>query len=122
MRRHLTEKELIEYQFELASEKQAQEISSHLEGCADCRQLAEQLKHKFITLDLLREDAEVSDKLIFETIAQAKGGTKSTILLFRKPAWIGAAAAVLPPAQCRRCATRLWCSGAWPSRSQCGSL
>ncbi len=95
MKHHLTEKELIEYQFELASEKQAQEISSHLKDCADCRQLAEQLKRKFATLDLLREETEVSDKLISETIEQAKRGTKSTIFLFRKPAWIGAVAAVL---------------------------
>ena len=95
MKRHLTEKELIEYQFELASESRSEEISDHLEGCAECRQQAERLKRKFATLDLLREEVEVSDKLISETVDQAKMGTKSTIFLFRKPAWIGAAAAVL---------------------------
>ena len=77
MKRHLTEKELIEYQFELVSESRSWEISSHLEGCADCRQLAEQLKRKFAALDLLREEAEVSDKLISETIAHAKRGTRA---------------------------------------------
>ena len=95
MKRHLTEKELIEYQFKLASESRSGEISSHLKGCADCRQRAEQLKRKFASLDLLREEAEVSEKLISETIEQAKGGTKSTKFAFRKPVWIGAAAAVL---------------------------
>ena len=83
MKRHLTEKELIEYQFKLASENRSEEISSHLKGCADCRQLAEQLKRRFATLDLLREEAKVSDKLISETIEQAKRSTKSTIFLFR---------------------------------------
>ncbi len=95
MKRHLTEKELIEYQFELGSERRAGEIFSHLKGCADCRQRAEQLKRKFASLDLLRGEAEVSDKLISDTIEQAKRGTKSTIFAFRKPAWMGAAAAVL---------------------------
>ena len=95
MKRHLTEKELIEYQFELASEKQAREISSHLKDCADCRRLAEQLKRKFATLELLREEPQVSDKLIAETIAQAKRGTKPTMFLFRKPVWIPVAAVFL---------------------------
>ena len=95
MKRHLTEKELIEYQFELGSESRSGEISSHLKGCADCRQRAEQLKRRFASLDLLRGEAEVSDKLISDTIEQAKRGTKSTKFAFRKPVWMGAAAAVL---------------------------
>ncbi|MHC4122822.1 MAG: DUF4139 domain-containing protein [Planctomycetota bacterium] len=95
MNRHLTEKELIEYQFKLASEDRAEEIAGHLRTCAQCRRQREQLKRRFAALDLLREETKVSDKLISTTIEQAKRGTKSKILLFRTSGWISAAAAVL---------------------------
>lgn len=95
MKRHLTEKELIEYQFELVSKIQAEDISSHLKDCVDCRQQAELLKQKFTSLDLLREDTIISDKLISQTTKLAETKPKPTIFLFKKPAWIAAAAAVL---------------------------
>ena len=56
MKRHLTEREFIEYQFELASDVQMEEIAGHLRGCAQCRQRLEQLKRKFEALELLREE------------------------------------------------------------------
>ena len=95
MKRHLTEKELIKYQFNLLSQKQAEEISNHLNGCDNCRQQAQRLKDKFAALDLLSEETIVSEQLISQTVAQAAAGSKTSIFLFRKPVWIGAAAAVL---------------------------
>jgi hypothetical protein len=59
MKRHITEKELIKYQFRLVSDRRAEEISEHLKNCADCTKLAERLERKFSTLDLLREDIAV---------------------------------------------------------------
>jgi len=48
MKNHLTEQELIEYQFKLASDIQSEEISKHLESCAQCREQLEHLKRKFV--------------------------------------------------------------------------
>ncbi len=94
MIRHLTERELIEYQFKLASDDRLKEIAGHLQSCARCREDLEQLKRKFTALDLLREETKVSEDLISRTIEQAKSLVK-TKLLFGKSAWIGAVAAVL---------------------------
>ena len=72
MKRHLTERELIECQFNLASDTRLKEIAGHLEGCAQCREHLEQLKRKFAVLALLREETKVSDDLISRVIEQAE--------------------------------------------------
>ncbi len=95
MKNHLTEKELIEYQFKLASEARAEEIAEHLKDCARCREGLEGLKRKFAALDLLRDETKVSEDLISQVIAQAEKPTQAKIVSFRKPAWITAVAAVL---------------------------
>jgi hypothetical protein len=95
MKRHLTERELIEYQFELASEGVAEEIAGHLQDCGECRERLEQLKGKFAALDLLCEEVEVSEDLISQVVEGASKPTEPRVVSFRKPAWIGAAAAVL---------------------------
>ena len=110
MKRHLAERELIEYQFKLASDVRMEEISGHLQGCAQCREHLEQLKRKFAALDLLRPDTKVSEDLISQVIEQVderphvKRGAKPVSSrverylapLFRQGLpWIGAAAAVL---------------------------
>jgi len=102
MKRHLTERELIEYQFKLASDTRLKENAGHLEGCAQCREHLEQLKRKFAALDLLRGEAEVSEDLISRVIKQVeekphiKRGIKYLAPPFRRGLpWIGAAAAVL---------------------------
>jgi hypothetical protein len=95
MNRHLTEQELIEFQFKLASDVQRVEISSHLEGCARCRENLEKLQRKFSSLDLLREEVKASDDLISHVVKQAGQPVRSRIISFRKPAWLSAAAAVL---------------------------
>ena len=95
MKRHLTEKELIEYQFELASPAQMKKITGHLRDCGQCREHLERLKRKFSALDLLREDVEVSEDLISQVAEQAGQPVQPRIVSFSRPAWIGAAAAVL---------------------------
>jgi hypothetical protein len=96
--KHLTERELIEYQFALASEVRMRKIAGHLGGCAQCHEHLEKLKRKFAALDLLREEVEVSEDLILQVVAQtgsARGGVQPKVIPFRASAWIGAAAAVL---------------------------
>ena len=93
--RHLTQDQLIQYQFDLLSEAQAQAIRDHLDSCPDCRHAADQLKLKFASLDLLAEDAQLSPELIAATVAQATKAGPPRSFPFRKLAWIGSAAAVL---------------------------
>ena len=100
MKAHLTEQELIEYQFKLASDVQVGEIAGHLENCSQCREHLEKLQRKFAALDLLREDVKVSEELISSVVEQAgshRGGVRPRFIWFRKPkpAWLSAAAAVL---------------------------
>ncbi len=95
MKRHLTEEELIEYQFKLASDEQAVGSAEHLAGCAECRERLEQLNQKFAALDLLAEDIPASEELISQTIAQAKRPASRKVVPFGKYHWLGTAAAVL---------------------------
>jgi len=95
MKAHLTEQQLIEYQFKLASDVQIGEIAGHLEACSQCREHLEWLKRKFSSLELLREDVKASDDLISRVVEQAGQPMKTGIIRFKKPAWLGAAAALL---------------------------
>ncbi len=98
MEHHLTERELIEYQFKLASDTLMKETAEHLQGCGECRGHLEKLQRKFAALDLLREGAKVSEDLISRVIEQtqsAQGGVRTKIVWFKKYAWLSSAAAVL---------------------------
>jgi len=95
MNRHLTEQELIEFQFKLASDDQRAEISGHLKECSQCSENLEQMQRKFSSLELLREEVKASDDLISSVIKQASHPVRTRIISFRKPAWLSAAAAVL---------------------------
>jgi hypothetical protein len=70
MENHLTEKELIEYQFKLADEARMAEIAGHLDGCDECKRLRDRLAGKFASLELLRTDEKISEELISKTIEQ----------------------------------------------------
>jgi hypothetical protein len=98
MKAHLTEQELIEYQFKLASDVQVGEISGHLEDCSQCREHLEKLQRKFAALELLREEITASDDLISRVVEQSgspRGGVRTRFILFRKAAWLSSVAAVL---------------------------
>jgi len=95
MENHLTENELIEYQFSLGSQEQQNLHSEHLAGCAECRERLEKLTKKFAALDLLREDARVSEELISQVLAQAKQPARQKVVPLYKSPWIGAVAAAL---------------------------
>jgi len=95
MKRHLTERELIEYQFKLASDVRMKQTAEHLDRCAQCRENLERLAKKFAALDLLREGAKVSEDLISQVMEQAGHPIRTGIVPFRKRAWISAAAVLL---------------------------
>ena len=95
MENHLTENELIEYQFKLCSQEQQNAYSEHLADCAECRQHLEKLIKKFATLDLLRKDTHVSEELISQVLEQAGQPAQQKVVSFYKSPWMGAVAAVL---------------------------
>ena len=92
--KHLTEQELIEFQFKLADDR-TKEIAQHLESCNQCREQLEKLKRKFASLDLLRDEVKVSDDLISQVVRQARKPVKAKIFSLTKSAWLSAAAVVL---------------------------
>jgi len=92
---HLTEQELIEFQFKLAPDDRVQEITQHLESCNQCREQLEKLKRKFASLDLLHEEVRASDDLISQVVQQARKPVKAKIFSMTKSAWLSAAAVVL---------------------------
>ena len=95
MENHLTENELIEYQFGLGSQEQQNAGSEHLAGCAECRRRLEKLNKKFAALDLLRGDPQVPEGLISEVLEQAGQPERRKVIPFHKSPWIGAVAAAL---------------------------
>ncbi len=90
--KHLTEPQLIEYQFKLADENEANKIAAHLKTCPDCKERLEQLQRRFEALNLLREEPQLSEDLISTVMQQVQ---KPQIKRFPIPAWIAAAAALL---------------------------
>jgi len=94
MKRHLTERELIEYEFGLAAEGQAADAAEHLQGCGRCREELAGLKRRFGSLELLREEPQVSEELVERALRQAAVPVAAKGVLWRVPAVIGAVAAV----------------------------
>jgi len=93
--RHLTERELIEYRFKLASDSRIEKAAEHLSRCGQCRKHLEKLVRRFAALDLLREEITVSNDLLRQVVEQAGQPVQRRIIPFRKSAWLSAAAAVL---------------------------
>ncbi len=86
MKNHLTQQELIEYQFKLASDTRMGEIAGHLEVCAKCSEHLQKQQRRFAALDLLREDVTVSEDLISRVVEQAgshRGGVRPRFIRFR---------------------------------------
>jgi hypothetical protein len=89
---HLTEKELIEYQFKLASDEQMAEMARHLEDCSQCRHLNEKLSAKFAALELLRTEPETSEQLVAKVMENLEKAGQKKVRVVKKPVWLAAAA------------------------------
>jgi hypothetical protein len=95
MNQHLTDQQLIDYQFDLAAEADAGLARAHLEKCDACRRRLHALGRKFNALDLIRDDVKASRTLLSETIHNARqAGRWRKFLLHRLP-WAGAVAAAV---------------------------
>lgn len=95
MNNHLNENQLIEYQFKLASDADAEKFADHLKNCSRCRTELEKLNRKFASLDLLKERIDVPDTLISKLTKQTAGPAVPKVSSLRTPVWAGAAAAVI---------------------------
>jgi hypothetical protein len=94
MKRHLTEKQLIEYQFKLADDRLTAVYADHLAACEQCRGHLAQVERRFSSLDLLKDEVRASDELIARTLAQAARPRRGRVVRLW-PAWASAAAAVI---------------------------
>ncbi len=92
MKEHLTEQQLIDYAFELAGEVAMGEVRSHLKQCRACRDHLAQLKTRFTTLDLLREEIQASPELVAKTVSGATRSKRPAILTLWRYPWLAAAA------------------------------
>jgi hypothetical protein len=95
MNGHLTEQQLIDYEFKLSSGAEVKQAREHLEKCEACRLRLQDLKRKFASLELLRDDPGVSETLLQQTVAHAVTARPAWIFrLYRLP-WVGAVAAAV---------------------------
>ncbi|MEN6425802.1 MAG: DUF4139 domain-containing protein [Phycisphaerales bacterium] len=94
MNTHLTDQQLIDYQFDLAEEAASNEARAHLEKCETCRKRLQELARKLSALELIRDDVKASPTLLSETIRGALQANGRRILLRRLP-WLGAVAAAV---------------------------
>ncbi len=97
MEKHLTEKDLIEFQFKLTDESRLSEIAMHLETCSECKKLNEKLAGKFASLELLKSDEKLNEQLIAKTLEQvsiAKATQKKIPFIIRNRWWMSAAAVI----------------------------
>jgi hypothetical protein len=89
---HLTEKELIEYQFKLVGAEELAQTAKHLEACSQCRQLNEKLSSKFSALELLKAEPEFNDELLSKVIVNIKKQSPRKVRTYKVPVWSAAAA------------------------------
>lgn len=68
MKKHLSERDLLDHQFGLQSARRAAHMAAHLEACEDCRRAADGLKRRFAVLDALKEQPEAPERLIADTL------------------------------------------------------
>ena len=92
---HLTEQQLIDYQFKLASDAGMEQARAHLEQCEACRQWLADLNRKFAALDLLRDEVKPSDALIARTVENAAKARRTRVIPILSLPWLGATAAAI---------------------------
>ena len=95
MNGHLTERQLIDYEFDLVSEAEANETRAHLEQCGACRAKRDELKRKFASLDLLRDEVNASEALISKAVENAARAKPARVIAVRQWPWLGTAAAAV---------------------------
>ncbi len=95
MNAHLTEQQLIDYQFKLASDAAMEQARAHLETCEACRTRLQALTRKFASLDLLRDEITASEALVSQTVQNATAHPARKVFSLPPITWLGATAAAL---------------------------
>jgi hypothetical protein len=95
MNAHLTEQQLIDFQFKLASDAAMEQARAHLETCEACRTRLQTLTRKFASLELLRDEITASEALVSRTVRNATAHPTRKIISLPPVAWLGATAAAL---------------------------
>jgi len=72
MAQHLTEQQLIEYQFDLAEEAARKTMHEHLDSCERCGAALEAIARRFSALDLLADEINAPEELIAAAVEVAK--------------------------------------------------
>lgn len=96
MSRHLTDRQIVEHLYQLSGNRQAARATRHLDGCARCRERAEQLRLRLAALDGLREAPEAGERLIADTLRRVRldeGGARPEAVSARWAWTAGLAAA-----------------------------
>jgi hypothetical protein len=95
MNAHLTDQQLIDYQFDLASEVNAARARAHLEKCDACRRRLHELARRFTALELVRDDVKASRTLLSATIQNARRAGRFRRIFLHQLPWLGAVAAAV---------------------------
>lgn len=94
MNEHLTERQLIDFAYKLASDAAAEGARAHLDVCDQCRQALEKLRAKLASLELLRDEMPPSEELIARVVEDAAEPRRVAIFPYRHVLAVGATAAV----------------------------
>ncbi|MBN1361166.1 MAG: DUF4139 domain-containing protein [Sedimentisphaerales bacterium] len=94
MNEHLTERQLIDYAYRLASDTAKQQTQAHLDACEQCRRALERLRARFASLELVRDEVQMSDALLARVVEEAAKPRRVAIFPYRHVLTIGATAAV----------------------------
>jgi hypothetical protein len=95
MNAHLTEQQLIDYQFKLAPDAAMEQARAHLDTCEACRTRLQALARKFASLELLRDEITASEALVAQTVRHATTRPARRVISLPPVAWLGATAAAL---------------------------
>jgi hypothetical protein len=94
MNEHLTEQQLIDYAYKLASEAEMEAARDHLDACSECRRTLERLRARLASLELLRDEIQPSDALIARVVEEAAQPRRVAIFPYWHVFAVGGTAAV----------------------------
>jgi hypothetical protein len=96
MSTHVTEEQLLQYQFKLVEGLEAQAVEAHLAGCAECRGRLADLERKFKALELMRDEVPAPAELIAKVVRQVtQPAPMRMVAPWYRALWAVAAAAAL---------------------------
>ncbi|MDF7799679.1 DUF4139 domain-containing protein [Pontiellaceae bacterium B1224] len=89
---HIHADQLRDHKFDLLSETESADIAAHLETCADCLQKFQALEAQFQSLEVLRDQPEVSEERLKAVLVEGRKVGRSKVIPLRPIAILAAAA------------------------------